>query len=62
MSANNQKATSKQILIDLNQMQATIYFRSQSTKGVPKEEQLNIPLSSLEKTIAEIIQRGLEAR
>ena len=38
MSANNQKATAKQILIDLNQMQATIYFRSQSTKGVPKEE------------------------
>ena len=62
MSANNQKATAKQILIDLNQMQATIYFRSQSTKGVPKEEQLNIPLSSLEETIAEIIQRGQEAR
>ena len=62
MSANNQKATANQILIDLSQMQTTIYFRSQSTKGVPKEEQLNITLSSLEETIAEIIQRGLEAR
>ena len=62
MSDKTQKATVHQILINLTQMQATIYFKSQSTKGVPKDEQLNVPLSSLEETIAEIIQKGLEAR